>query len=154
MNSNRGIFGAVALALFLFALLVPMLSTNAAPAAAPTPVVFVNNGSRAVDQRLVPFFNGTPIAALTPVTQCYDLRGYSVIDLQWTSSQNTTTTLSLSHGIDADHLSPGQTLINASQTPVATPVLQQYPLYGVVQCVTLSSVSATPQAVWVKGLAK
>lgn len=154
MSNRRQFIITIILTLSLFALIIPMLDTNAAPAAAPTPVVFVNNGARAVDQRLLTFFNGTPVAALTPVTQCYDLRGYSVLDLQWVSAQNTTTTLSLVHGMDADHLTAGQTLINASSTPVATPVLQQYPLYGVQQCITVSAISSTPQAVWVKGLAK
>lgn len=154
MKNYRNILAVTGLTLFLFALFAPLMLTNAAPAAAPTPVVFVNNGARAVDQRILTFFNGTPVAALTPVTQCYDLRGYSVMDLQWTASQATTTTLSLAHGMDTEHLTAGQTLINASLTPVATPVLQQYPLYGVQQCVTLSAANATPQAVWVKGLAK
>jgi hypothetical protein len=121
---------------------------------APTPVVFSNNGARPNTARLVPFFDGTPVAALTPVSNCYDAGDYSIVDLSWSASQSAAITVTLLHGVDSAHQVLGQTLINASSTPVATPQLQQYPLYGVAQCVKIQSANATPVSVWVKGLVK
>ena len=156
MREERVLSYVVVLVLMLFvaALALPPIVGNAAPAMAPTPVVFSNNGARSPGARLVPFFDGTPVAAMTPVSSCYDMRDYSVMDVEWTAAQSAALTVTLSHGNDSTRVVLGQTLINASSTPVATPAMQQYPLYGVQQCVKIQSANATPVSVWVSGLGK
>ena len=130
---------------------------SAAPLGAPTPVTFSNNGSRAQGgARSALLFDGTPAAYQTPVTACYDMRDYSVADVEWTAAQAAAITVTLLHGADttAAHLVVGQTLINSSSTPVATPGLQQYPLYEIQQCVKIQAANATPVGVWVHLLGK
>lgn len=148
------VWGAIASVAILLALMVISgpTASNAAPMGAPTPVTFSNNGSRATAPRLAVFNSGTPVAALTPVTTCYDMREYSTMDLAWVAAQAATITLTLKGGNDTTNLFSEQVLINANATPISN--FQQYPLFGVNQCITLQSVNATPVSVYVKGLAK
>lgn len=141
----------VAIALAAMTLYGPI--SNAAPGAAPTPVVFSNNGARANPPRDALFFSGTPVAALTPVVNCYDMREFSIVDLTFGAAQAQTITMTLLHGPDESHLVIGQTLISASSTPVAT-TLQQYPLYQIQQCVKLQAANGTPVSVYARGLGK
>ncbi len=156
MRNKLYLFGLIATIVFVLAMIVtggPLFNANAAPLGAPTPVVFSNNGARANPPRDAAFFDGTPVAALTPVTNCYDMREYSIVDLTFSAAQAQTITMTLLHGPDATHLATGQTLINASSTPVAT-TLQQYPLYGIQQCIKLQAANGTPVSVYARGLGK
>lgn len=79
------------IALFGGAMLAPMPSADAAPAAAITPVSFSGQGG---DNEKVVFFNGN-IAGDSRT--CVDLSNYNKIDIQYVTDQGTvnTTTLTL-----------------------------------------------------------
>jgi hypothetical protein len=145
------------LSVLALALLVTMYLTgpaSAAPAAAPTPVVYSNNGSRAVAPRLMTFFSGTPIANTTPQRVCYDSPEYNTIDLQWVSTPSGVNgaTVLLENSNDDSNYYTGATIINNSSTPVSS--LDQYALFGRYHCIKVTMANATPAALFIYGVAK
>lgn len=146
----------IAVTLLVLTMLVsgPHIST-AAPMGAVTPVTFANNGSRAVDgPRLITFFDGTPAAYLTPVSNCYDTRAYNTLDLVYTSASVAAVVISQVYGNDTTVLADGAAVLASNATPVVTPVAVQVPNFNVYNCIKVTSANATPISVYVKALAK
>lgn len=158
MNKQSFTFGVVALAIVL--LLGSMFAlgptaTNAAPNLAVTPITFANNSSRAQDgPRIITFFDGTPAAYLTPVTNCYDTRAYNTLDVVYKSASVAAVTIDQTYGNDTSVLVAGASIIAANATPVVTPVGVQIPAFNAYNCVKVVSADATPIAVYVKALGK
>jgi hypothetical protein len=144
----------VALLVLVMAISGPSTS-NAAPLGAVTPVTFSNNGSRALDgPRIVTFFNGTPAAYQTPVTNCYDTRAYNTLDVIYTSASVAAVTIDQTYGNDTAVTALGAAVLASNATPVVTPVAVQIPNFNAFNCIKVSSANATPISVYVKALAK
>lgn len=144
----------VALLLITMAISGPSTSV-AAPLGAVTPVTFSNNGSRAVDgPRIVTFFNGTPAAYQTPVTNCFDTRAYNTLDVVYTSASVAAVTIDQTYGNDTAVTALGAAVLASNATPVVTPVAVQIPNFNAFNCIKVTSANATPISVYVKALAK
>lgn len=156
-KSQLWTFTAIAMiALMIITMLMsaPQIST-AAPMGAVTPVTFSNNASRALDgPRLVTFFDGTPAAYLTPVSNCYDTRAYNTLDVVYTSASVTNVVISQIYGNDTTVLADGAAVLSSNATPVVTPVAVQIPNFNAFNCIKVTSSNGTPISVYVKALAK
>ena len=156
---DKIIIGALLVALLLAMVFVGTLPTNAAPGAAPafavTPVTFANNGSRAQDgPRIITFFDGTPAAYVTPVTNCYDTRAYNTLDVVYTSASVAAVVIDQVYGNDTSVLAQGGAILASNATPVVTPATVQLPNFNAYNCVKVTSANGTPISVYVKALGK
>ena len=147
---------AVAILLVSLISLIPaMAAPQGAPQAAVTPVTFSNNSGRQSEgARLITFFNGTPAAYQTPVTNCFDTRNYNTLDVVYTTSSVTNVTISQLYGNDISILAAGAAIQAANATPVVTPVAVQIPNFNAYNCVQVLSANGTPISVYVKALGK
>lgn len=156
---DKIIIGVLLVVMLLAMVLVGQLPTHAAPDAAPafavTPVTFANNGSRAQDgPRIITYFDGTPAAYLTPVTNCFDTRAYNTLDVVYTSASVAAVTIDQTYGNDTNVLALGGAILASNATPVVTPAVVQLPNFNAFNCVKVTSANATPISVYVKALGK
>lgn len=158
MNINKSQLWTFTAMLTIVAMLLTMLigvpqPITAAPLGAVTPVTFSNNGLSA-SPRVVTFFNGTPAAYNTPVTNCFDTRAYNTLDLVYTLGSVAAITVEQVYGNDSSVLAPGASLIANNATPVVTPAAVQIPNFNAFNCIKVTSLNGTPIAVYAKALAK
>lgn len=157
MNKKLLPYLALAVAVVLMAMvsLIPASAAPSdAPAAAVTPVTFSNNSGRAADARLITFFNGTPAAYQTPVTNCFDTRNYNTLDVIYTAGSVAAITVEQVYGNDTTVLAPGAAIIANNATPVVTPGAAQIPNFNAYNCIKVTSANGTPISVYVKALGK
>jgi hypothetical protein len=157
-NTKKQIWALIATVMIALLVIVMMISgplrTSAAPMAAVTPLSFSNNSSRAAGPRLITYFDGTPAAYLTPVTTCYDLRGYNTLDLIYTTASVTTVVIDQLYGNNTTKLAAGAAILASNATPVVTPVAMQIPIFNAYNCVQVTAGNGTPFSVYVGTLAK
>jgi hypothetical protein len=155
MRQQIKVLALILVAVGLLAVMVMTGPANAAPAAAPTPVVYSNNSYRAVDTRNLVFFSGTPIAVTTPQRVCFDDMFHSTVDLEYITTVAAgvnTSTIILEHSNDNTNYVAGATVLSANATPQSA--LQQFALFGRYQCAKVTLANATPVAVTIIGVAK
>lgn len=156
---DKIIIGALIVAILAGMVFVGTLPTNAAPGAAPalavTPVTFSNNSSRAQDgPRIITYFDGTPAAYNTPVTNCFDTRAYNTLDIVYTTASVAAVTIDQTYGNDTNVLALGGAILASNATPVVTPAVVQLPNFNAFNCVKVTSANGTPISVYVKALGK
>jgi hypothetical protein len=117
--------------------------------AAITPVAGYSPASGTTGN-VVPFMSEAVLTADTRA--CIDLRGFTVVDLQFVIDQGTTntTTLKLQHSNNGVHFTDGQTIV-ASNTADANG-LNRYDLFGRDTCVFADVTNSNPITITVLGL--
>jgi len=139
---------------FVAVALVPSSGTQAAPAAAPTPVAAVQ---RSPAPEFPLFFNGKVLTADTR-SSCFDVPDYAVVDLQWIVDQTivdaaaNTTTLTLQWSNDNANYVNGVAV--ASNVITDTDDLQQFQLFGRHACVYADVSNTNPVTLTVLGVVK
>lgn len=139
-------FGAIAL--------MPSSNTQAAPAAAPTPVAAVQ---RSPAPEFPVFFNNKVLTADTR-SSCFEVPDYAVVDLQYIVDQTlvdlaaNTTTLTLQWSNDNINFVNG--LAVATNNVTDTNDLQQFQLFGRHACVYADVTNTNPVTVTALGVVK
>lgn len=147
-------FVVLLVSFFVAIALVPSSGTQAAPAAAPTPVAAVQ---RSPAPEFPLFFNAKVLTADTR-SSCFDVPDYAVVDLQWIVDQTivdaaaNTTTLTLQWSNDNANYVNGVAV--ASNVITDTDDLQQFQLFGRHACVYADVSNTNPVTLTVLGVVK
>lgn len=145
-----GFIGLCIVAMLSMMALGPQMASGTALAAVITPVTVNNNASLTTGgARVVSYFDGTPAAYNTPVTNCYYMPGYGTLDIVYKSASVASVQIDQLYGNDTTVLAAGSSILN-SATPVVTPVSVQIAAFNANQCIKVTSADATPIAVYVK----
>jgi len=139
---------------FVAVALVPSSGTQAAPAAAPTPVAAVQR-SQAPE---FPVFFSAKVLTEDTRSSCFEVPDYSVVDLQYIVDQTlvalapNTTTLTLQWSNDNANYVNG--LAVATNNITDTNDLQQFQLFGRHACVYVDVTNTNPVTLTVLGVVK
>lgn len=157
MRARQMIFGAVAVAVLLFAVLVLSIggpaNVTAAPAAIPTPVSVNHSGSFAD----VNNFYVTSVITADGGSNAQNIQNHQVADLQWVIDQTllttmNTTTLKLQFSNDGSNWIDGATFVTANVADAGD--MQQYAIFGRYARVYADVSNTNPLTVTVIGVAK
>lgn len=158
MRARQMIFGAVAVAVLLLAVLVLSIggpaNVTAAPAAIPTPVSVNHSGSFAD----VPVFFSTAVITADGGSNAQNIQNHQVADLQWLLDQTlvsgamNTTTLKLQFSNDGSNWIDGATFVTNNVADAGD--MQQYAIFGRYARVYADVSNTNPLTVTVIGVAK
>lgn len=155
-NGVLGVTVALALVLGLLVALVPVPSSVAAPAYAPTPVSGVNYGNSSGVSALLNFWpGGSKVLTASGRAACFELTQYDVLDLQYAIdiSDTQTVTLKLQYTNDRTSYADGLAISSDASEDVST-AMQQYPIFGRDTCIYATLGTANPVTVTLVGVAR